>query len=159
MTMELKNVKDFEVILPINDEDATMLLATMSQLKGIKKKIDDSKEEYIKLEKEIETVLKDYLKDSYEREEGYSLKTDFGNLSSKKASEKWVYTDEEALINQLKMIDPSLIRIKEEINKVALKKACEVDPVEGMIMHKDSMEDLDGVKVEFGKINFGVTIK
>lgn len=156
--MDLIKIDNFQASLPKTDEDASTLLATLHQIQSIKKKFDEQKKKYIEIENDINKVLKSYLTDKCSEDEFYKLETEFGSLSSRKSSEKWIYDDEKKLINQLKAIDPSLIRIKEEIDKTKLKKNCTVD-ISGIVMHTESFEDLEGVHVEFPEKTYSVTTK
>ena len=83
------------------------------------------------MEKEIEQYSKDkeyfnYLLQEYYREERakdkkFKLSTPYGKVTARK-SKKWVYEDEESLLEYLKQSEPSCIRVKEEINKAEVKK-------------------------------------
>ena len=83
------------------------------------------------MEKELEQYSKDkeyfnYLLQEYYREEKakdkkFKLSTPYGKVTARK-SKKWIYEDEESLLEYLKQSEPSCIRVKEEINKTEVKK-------------------------------------
>ena len=82
-------------------------------------------------EKELDQYAKDkeyfnYLLEEYYREEKakdkkFKLSTPYGKVTARK-SKKWIYEDEENLLEYLKGNEPSCIRVKEEINKTEVKE-------------------------------------
>ncbi|KEI15787.1 host-nuclease inhibitor Gam family protein [Clostridium haemolyticum] len=71
----------------------------------------------------FENLLKTYFSQEREKNQKFKLSTPYGKVSTRK-SKKWIYEDEEKIKNWIKDNGyDELIRIKEELDKTALKKA------------------------------------
>ena len=128
-----------------------IILNSEEELKSMKEKLEQGK----KLRELAEYNLINYTKIQQELDNDYKLNTEYGNVSQRKTN-SWIYKDEKRLVAQLKYINPKLVRIKEEIDKVAFKKAYDV--VDGQIYNPITDEYFDGVEVE-EKISYSVNTK
>ncbi|MGG7059869.1 host-nuclease inhibitor Gam family protein [Clostridium tertium] len=110
-------------------------------------------------EKELEQYAKDkeyfnYLLEEYYREEKakdkkFKLSTPYGKVTARK-SKKWIYEDEENLLEYLKGNEPSCIRVKEEINKTEVKKLFKdgVNAETGEILPFVKIEEEENISVK-----------
>ncbi|MBN1059377.1 host-nuclease inhibitor Gam family protein [Clostridium botulinum] len=89
----------------------------------------------------FEGCINAYYIEERAKDKKFKLSTPYGKVSSRK-SKKWIYEDEAALTEYVKGNQIEAIRIKEELDKTALKKICK-----------------DGVDAETGEILPGVRIE
>ncbi|AOR24324.1 host-nuclease inhibitor Gam family protein [Clostridium taeniosporum] len=89
----------------------------------------------------FEGLLSSYYVDEKAKDKKFKLSTPYGKVNSRK-SKKWIYEDEETLKSYIKENEIEAIKVKEELNKTALKKICK-----------------DGVNTETGEILPGVRIE
>lgn len=92
----------------------------------------------------FEGLLAEYFVKQRELDPKFKLSTPYGRVSSRKQQPKWNYEDEKVL-NWLKENDTELIKIKEEINKVELKKKYQI--VGNTVVTEDG-EIVEGITVE-----------
>ena len=92
----------------------------------------------------FEGLLAEYFIKQRELDPKFKLSTPYGRVSSRKQQPKWNYEDEKVL-NWLKENDTELIRIKEEINKVELKKKYQI--VGNEVVTEDG-EIVEGITIE-----------
>ena len=151
MEMNLEKV----VLLPPKlDEDADYLFSTIKQVGEIKAKMNEQITKLKEIEDEAEKLLLEYYKAQLEADPEYKGELNFGKFS-KIRQKKWVYEDEKAIIKQLKLLNPKLIRVKEELDKTAFKKAFEVAG-DGEVVTED-FQIIDGVHVE-EEISYSVKV-
>ncbi|AIY78581.1 hypothetical protein FDA33_17415 [Clostridium botulinum] len=89
----------------------------------------------------FEGCISSYFVEERAKDKKFKLSTPYGKVSSRK-SKKWLYEDEAALKEYVKENEIEAIRVKEELDKTALKKICK-----------------DGVNTETGEILPGVRIE
>lgn len=89
-------------------------------------------------------LLTEYFVRQRELDPKFKLSTPYGRVSSRKQQPKWIYEDEKVL-NWLKENDTELIRIKEEIDKVELKKKYQI--VGNTVVTEDG-EIIEGITIE-----------
>ncbi len=92
----------------------------------------------------FEGLLTEYYVRQKEVDPKFKISTPYGKVSSRKQQPKWNYEDEKVL-NWLKENDTELIRIKEEINKVELKKKYQI--VGNEVVTEDG-EIVEGITIE-----------
>lgn len=92
----------------------------------------------------FESLLAEYYKTQKQVDPKFKVSTPYGKVSSRKLPDKWEY-DETVTIPWLKANNPSLIRIKEEVNKEDLKK---VVIVNGKDVVTEDGEIIPGITVE-----------
>lgn len=92
----------------------------------------------------FEGLLTEYFIRQKEVDPKFKISTPYGKVSSRKQQPKWNYEDEKVL-NWLKENDTELIRIKEEINKVELKKKYQI--VGNEVVTEDG-EIVEGITIE-----------
>lgn len=81
----------------------------------------------------FENLLAQYLMEQRRSDPKFKISTPYGKVSTRKQQPKWEY-DDETVIKYLKSVDMNrLIRIKEELNKVDLKKAVTVEESKAML--------------------------
>lgn len=94
----------------------------------------------------FEFLLTDYFNQQRAKDPKFKLDTPNGRVSARKVPRKWKY-DDENLVKSLKQADAKdFIRIKEEPDKKALKKAAYVTDA-GDVVTEDGVK-LDGVHVD-----------
>lgn len=139
-------------IKPIySEQDAVAVLKQMAELSVL---VENAKEEIEERQKAIKAVeaqmklvedeLVKYYKDEIEMDDEFDFNCEYGEFKSRTAT-SWKYDDEKKILAYLRANNPKLVRIKEEIDKNALKKAYEV--VDGQLYDKDNDEFIEGVRV------------
>ena len=78
-------------------------------------------EQYAKDKEYFSYLLEEYYRAEKAKDKKFKLSTPYGKVTARK-SKKWIYEDEENLLEYLKGNEPSCIRVKEEINKTEVKK-------------------------------------
>jgi hypothetical protein len=156
----------------INDDaKADWALEKLRDLKGAKKKKEELaekrkmmidswlEEESSKLDNEIEFfegLLTEYAMKL--KEENKDLKTHslpFGKLKFRKQNPKWNY-DEEKLLRFLKITGIDAIKVKEQIDKQALKNIVKV--VGNKAIHPETGEIIEGVEIEEREEKFSIDV-
>lgn len=89
----------------------------------------------------FQTLLADYYKEEREKDSKFKLSTPYGKVSSRKDT-IWNWEDEQALMDYLKDNKLPGIRVKEELNKIDIKKQFK-----------------NGVNAETGEILPGVSVE
>lgn len=75
----------------------------------------------------FEWLLNEYLMEQRKQDPKFKISTPYGKVSTRKQQPKWEYIDN-VVLEYLKSVDAKeLIRIKEELNKVDLKKVVTVE--------------------------------
>lgn len=138
---ELATEKDVELLLKQMAGVDDIIENTEKDLKSKKKILDSIKK---KRDKAEEMILAYYLNQK-ELDEEYELNPEFAKVTST-TRDKWDYTDEQKIINQLKQINPKLVRVKEELDKNKFKATYEV--VNGQVYDEDNDDFIDGVEVK-----------
>jgi phage host-nuclease inhibitor protein Gam len=113
----------------------------------IKKWRDEQINEFSGKKEFYEQRLIEYYAIEKNRNEKFKLKTPFGEVTQRETS-KWIYDkDEGKIVRQLKTLGhEELVRVKEELDKNALKKKFKVS--EGKVLDSETGELLEGVSVE-----------
>lgn len=89
----------------------------------------------------FEWLLTDYYRAEKEKDKHFKVSSPYGKIGSRKST-KWIYEDEQALIDYCNVNEIDAIKVKEVLDKDALKK-----------MFKD------GVNVETGEVIPGVRLE
>lgn len=97
----------------------------------------------------FEGLLKEYYLASKREDKRFKLSTPYGKVSSRK-TKKWNYEDEDQLKEYLKANDIAAIKVKEDIDKVALKKIFKngVNEETGEVLPFVSVEEVESVSVK-----------
>lgn len=138
------------------EEDVDQTFLTMTELLAyeatLKAELKLCKQKY----EDGENMIIEYFKAQLEEDPGFKLETLFGNVSKRKGK-SWVYEDEKLILNQLELIEPSLVQTvtTKKFDKNEFKKRVQVTD-DGDILLND--EVIDGVYVE-EKQNISVNIK
>lgn len=131
-------------------------LAAIERKRGEIKELADKETERIKEWQEqeekglnnskefFEGLLTEYFIRQREVDPKFKISTPYGKVSSRKQQPKWNY-DNDKVLNWLKENDTELIRIKEEINKVELKKKYQI--VGNEVVTEDG-EIVEGITIE-----------
>lgn len=98
------------------------------------KSLDDDKEYF-------EGLLSAYYIQERAKDKKFRLSTPYGKVTSRK-SEKYIYEDEQAIIDYCNMNEIDVIRVKEELDKTAFKKICKGG------VNQETGEVIPGVRVE-----------
>ncbi len=131
---------------PKCEDDANQLFIQLKQLAEAKQRIKEMSDAVKATEVEIENHLLEFYKLNKESDETYKLNVEHGKIGERKQT-TWVYEDEKSIIKQLKTIAPELVRTKEEIDKVKLKKLAMVDAEDGTVILGKNYTILDNIKV------------
>lgn len=89
----------------------------------------------------FEYILSEYYAAEKTKDSKFKLSTPYGKVSCRKSS-KWIYEDEQALIDYCNVNEIDAIRIKEELDKTNLKKICKNG------VNQETGELLPGLRIE-----------
>lgn len=89
----------------------------------------------------FEGLLSAYYVEERAKDKKFKLSTPYGKLSCRKSS-KWIYEDEQALIDYCNINEIDAIRVKEELDKTNLKKICKNG------VNQETGELLPGLRIE-----------
>lgn len=122
--------------------------ATKNMYDKQRKRIDDWKEKEDKIAQRdiefMEGLLIEFFSKQRTRDEKYRLSTPFGQVTSRKVQDKWEY-DDKVILEHLKANELiEYIRIKEEVNKAAIKKNFTKD---GIKVYDENGEEVPGIKI------------
>lgn len=98
------------------------------------KSLNDDKEYF-------EGLLSAYYIEERAKDKKFKLSTPYGKVTSRKTS-KYIYEDEQAIMDYCNMNEIDVIRVKEELDKTSFKKLCK-----------------DGVNQETGEVVPGVRVE
>lgn len=140
------NLEKVRIQMPKTSEDVDSLFIQLKQLEDNKKQLSELQKTIKEQEDEINKVLENYALEQLDINPDFKHKSDIGVIQQRKQS-TWKYEDEKSIIKQLKVIDPSLVRVKEEIDKVKLKKKAMIG-ADGEIILGDNFTVIDKVIVE-----------
>lgn len=89
----------------------------------------------------FEGLLSAYYIEERAKDKKFKLTTPYGKVTSRK-TEKYIYEDEQAIMDYCNMNELDVIRIKEELDKSAFKKICKGG------VNQETGEVVPGVRVE-----------
>lgn len=97
----------------------------------------------------FEGLLKEYYLTNKREDKRFKLSTPYGKVSSRK-TKKWNYEDEDQLKEYLKANDIAAIKVKEDIDKAALKKIFKngVNEETGEVLPFVSIEEVESISVK-----------
>ena len=98
------------------------------------KSLDDDKAYF-------EGLLSAYYIEERAKDKKFKLSTPYGKVTSRK-TEKYIYEDEQAIMDYCNMNELDVIRVKEELDKSAFKKICKGG------VNQETGEVVPGVRVE-----------
>ena len=98
------------------------------------KSLDDDKTYF-------EGLLSAYYIEERAKDKKFKLSTPYGKVTSRK-TEKYIYEDEQAIMDYCNMNELDVIRVKEELDKSAFKKICKGG------VNQETGEVVPGVRVE-----------
>ena len=98
------------------------------------KSLDDDKAYF-------EGLLSAYYIEERAKDKKFKLSTPYGKVTSRK-TEKYIYEDEQAIMDYCNMNEIDVIRVKEELDKAAFKKICKGG------VNQETGEVVPGVRVE-----------
>lgn len=98
------------------------------------KSLNDDKEYF-------EGLLSAYYIEERTKDKKFKLSTPYGKVTSRKTS-KYIYEDEQAIMDYCNMNEIDVIRVKEELDKTSFKKLCK----DGV--NQETGEVIPGVRVE-----------
>ena len=98
------------------------------------KSLDDDKAYF-------EGLLSAYYIEERAKDKKFKLTTPYGKVTSKK-TEKYIYEDEQAIMDYCNMNEIDVIKVKEELDKTAFKKICKGG------VNQETGEVVPGVRVE-----------
>ena len=89
----------------------------------------------------FEGLLSAYYIEERAKDKKFKLSTPYGKVTSRK-TEKYIYEDEQAIMDYCNMNELDVIRVKEELDKSAFKKICKGG------VNQETGEVVPGVRVE-----------
>lgn len=89
----------------------------------------------------FEGLLSAYYIEERAKDKKFKLSTPYGKVTSRK-TEKYIYEDEQAIMDYCNMNEIDVIRVKEELDKTAFKKICKGG------VNQETGEVVPGVRVE-----------
>lgn len=89
----------------------------------------------------FEGCISAYYLEERAKDKKFKLSTPYGKVSCRKSS-KWIYEDEQALIDYCNVNEIDAIRVKEELDKANLKKICKNG------VNQETGELLPGLRIE-----------
>ena len=92
----------------------------------------------------FEALLMEYYVEEKKLDGKFKVKTPYGQITSRKQQPKWIY-DDKAILEWLKENNKELIRVKEEVNKVELKKTYQL--LDNNVVTEDG-EIVEGIIIE-----------
>ena len=98
------------------------------------KSLNDDKEYF-------EGLLSAYYIEERAKDKKFKLSTPYGKVTSRKTS-KYIYEDEQAIMDYCNMNEIDVIRVKEELDKTSFKKLCKD------CVNQETGEVVPGVRVE-----------
>lgn len=114
------------------------------EIERIKSWASKDKEQLDNSRKFFESLLEEYYREQREVDPKFRISTPYGRVSSRRQQPKWNYNDRE-LLDWLKENQPELIRVKEEPNKVEIRKAFKVA---GENVVTEDGEIVEGITIE-----------
>lgn len=97
----------------------------------------------------FEGLLSAYYIEERAKDKKFKLTTPYGKVTSRK-TEKYIYEDEQAIMDYCNMNELDVIRIKEELDKSAFKKICKggVNQETGEVVPRVRVETVESISVE-----------
>lgn len=97
----------------------------------------------------FEGLLTAYYLEERAKDKKFKLSTPFGGLTTRK-SKKYIYEDEQAIIDYCNTNEIDVIRVKEELDKASFKKLCEdgVNQATGEIVPGVRVETVENISIK-----------
>lgn len=111
----------FRKLRAIESKEADIKAIAEEEINRVNSWKEKELEQYAKDKEYFNYLLEEYYRAEKAKDKKFKLSTPYGKVTARKSS-KWIYEDEEGLLNYLKGNEPSCIRTKEDINKTELKK-------------------------------------
>lgn len=111
----------FRKLRAIENKEAEIKAVAEEEINRVNAWKEKELEQYAKEKEYFNYLLEEYYRAERAKDKKFKLSTPYGKVASRK-SKKWIYEDEENLLEYLKGNEPSCIRVKEEINKTEVKK-------------------------------------
>lgn len=111
----------FRKLRAIENKEAEIKAVAEEEINRVTVWREKELDQYSKDKEYFNFLLQEYYREEKAKDKKFKLSTPYGKVTARK-SNKWIYEDEEGLLNYLKGNEPSLIRTKEEINKTELKR-------------------------------------
>ena len=111
----------FRKLRAIENKEAEIKVVAEEEINRVNAWKEKELEQYAKEKEYFNYLLEEYYRAERAKDKKFKLSTPYGKVASRK-SKKWIYEDEENLLEYLKGNEPSCIRVKEEINKTEVKK-------------------------------------
>lgn len=139
----------FRKLRAIEDKESEIKAVAEEEINRINAWKEKELDQYSKDKEYFNYLLEEYYREEKVKDKKFKLSTPYGKVTSRK-SNKWIYKDEEGLLNYLKGSEPSLIRTKEEINKTELKKVFKdgINAETGEILPFVKIEEEESISVK-----------
>lgn len=111
----------FRKLRAIAEKEAEIKTVAEEEINRINDWKEKELDQYAKDKEYFNYLLEEFYREERAKDKKFKLSTPYGKVSSRKAT-KWIYEDENSLLEYLKNNEVSCIRVKEEINKTDLKK-------------------------------------
>lgn len=126
----MKNLAEFDVLIQNAKDEVAIKQSKIKEAEAMRKEVED---ELIK-----------YYKEEIDMDEEFNFECDYGSFKSRTGT-KWNYENEKKILAYLRQNNPKLIRTKEEVDKVNLKKQYEV--VDGKLYDAENDEFVEGLTI------------
>lgn len=139
----------FRKLRAIENKIAEIDVIAEQEINRINTWMEKEIEQYSKDKEYFNYLLQEYYKEEKAKDKKFKLSTPYGKVAARK-SKKWIYEDEESLLEYLKQSEPSCIRVKEEINKTEVKKIFKdgVNEETGEILPFIKIEEEESISVK-----------
>ena len=111
----------FRKLRAIESKIAEIDVIAEQEINRINTWMEKELDQYSKDKEYFNYLLQEYYREERAKDKKFKLSTPYGKVTARK-SKKWIYEDEESLLEYLKQSEPNCIRFKEEINKAEVKK-------------------------------------
>ena len=111
----------FRKLRAIESKEAEIKAIADEEINRINAWKEKELDQYSKDKEYFNYLLQEYYREERSKDKKFKLSTPYGKVTARK-SKKWIYEDEESLLEYLKQSEPSCLRVKEEINKTEVKK-------------------------------------
>lgn len=139
----------FRKLRAIENKEAEIKDIAQIEIDAINSWKEKELEQYAKDKEYFNYLLEEFYRAEKAKDKKFKLSTPYGKVTARKSS-KWIYEDEEGLLNYLKGNEPSCIRTKEDINKTELKKVFKdgVNTETGEILPFVRIEEEESISVK-----------
>lgn len=131
----------FRKLRAISEKEAEIKAVAQVELDKVQRWLDEELKAYEDDKAYFEGLLTAYYAKERQENNKFKLSTPYGKVTSRKA-EKYIYEDEQAIMDYCNVNEIDCIRVKEELDKTSFKKLCKGG------VNLETGEVVPGVRVE-----------